>query len=519
MKIMKKISAVLLSLCLCVPCFSLVAHAADGRISFTDPKTAVGEMVEVRCAVRSTGGNIGDVELELEYDSEYLRFKSGDGLEDNDGTLSYSGNGGSAEVSFTMEFQALKEGETKISVASSSVSNAEGVTWTFDEGSSTVKIAEGDPSLIEEEDEKEEGGDEGTSEGSAGDKDIEVDGVSYTLTDEFADADIPAGYSKTTVSLDGEDRQMVENKNNGAVLGYLRDKDNKGEFFLYSAEDAAFFPYAEISISDTTSIVILSDTSKVKFPKTYQEAKLTLNEKEFPVWQDSTKEDMYVLYAMGSSGEAGYYQYDAAENTYQRMDAPEGETSGKTKGKSAGFGKFQNFVDKHFVMMVLVTGLGMIALIIVVITLAVKLHHRNTELDDLYDEYGIEDEDDDEEEYKEPPVEEKKGLFGKRRRDEDEDDFEDEFEDDFEDEFEEDFREPNQLRGYDEDKFATVDMPESLFEEESLNEFDDDVFSGFDQREELTIDDLDDLLGETPKKKRGRIENEDTFKVDFIDLD
>ena len=46
MKILKKISIILLSLCLCVPCFSMVAEAADGRISFTDPETAVGEMVE-----------------------------------------------------------------------------------------------------------------------------------------------------------------------------------------------------------------------------------------------------------------------------------------------------------------------------------------------------------------------------------------------------------------------------------------------------------------------------------------
>ena len=33
MKLMKKISAILLTLCLCIPCFSMVAHAADGKIS------------------------------------------------------------------------------------------------------------------------------------------------------------------------------------------------------------------------------------------------------------------------------------------------------------------------------------------------------------------------------------------------------------------------------------------------------------------------------------------------------
>ncbi len=519
MKIMKKISAVLLSLCLCVPCFSLVAHAADGRISFTDPETAVGEMVEVRCVFRSTGGNIGDVEIELEYDSEYLRFKSGDGVEDNDGTLSYSGSGDSSEVSFTMEFQALQEGETKIEVASSSVSDPDGATWTFDEGNSTVKIAEGDPSLIEEEEGDEESADEEeSSEGNAGDKEVEVDGVSYTLTDEFAEADIPAGYSKTTVSLDGEDRRMVKNENNGAVLGYLLDKENAGDFFLYNEEEASFSPYAEIPVSDTTSIVVLSDTSKVKLPKTYQEAKLTINEKEFPVWQDSTKEDMYVLYAMGSGGEAGYYQYDAAENTYQRMELPTAEKSGEKTNKSSGLGKLQSFIDKNLVVMVLVTGLGMIVLIVVLVTLAIKLHHRNTELDDLYDEYGIDDEEDDdyEDDYREPTVKEKKGMFGKRRREEEFDE-----ENDFEeyDDYEEEYEEADDFETFDEDKFDTVDMAAPLFEEESLGEVDEDVFSGFNQREELTIDDLDDLLGDTPKKKRGHIDPDDTFKVDFIDLD
>ena len=116
MKLMKKISAIVLSLCLCIPCFSLVAHAADGKISFTDPETAVGEMVEVKCVLRSSGSSMGDVEVQLAFDSEYLSFQSGDGVEAADGSLTYKGDGGSSEVSFTMTFQALKEGETKITI-------------------------------------------------------------------------------------------------------------------------------------------------------------------------------------------------------------------------------------------------------------------------------------------------------------------------------------------------------------------------------------------------------------------
>ena len=86
-----------------------------------------------------------------------------------------------------------------------------------------------------------------------------------------------------------------------------------------------------------------------------------------------------------------------------------------------------------------------------------------------------------------------------------EDAYEDAYdEDDFEDEYD----------AYDEDEFGEI-----TYEEDYYGNLDKNVFAGYTPREELTIDDLDDLLGETPKKKRGHMEDDDTFKVDFIDLD
>lgn len=498
MKLMKKISAIVLSLCLCIPCFSMVAHAADGKISFTDPETAVGEMVEVKCVLRSASGSMGNIEIQLAYDSEYLSFQSGDGVEAADGNLTYKGDGGASEVSFTMTFQALKEGESKITINSASVTSGNGDDLTLTEGQSTVKIAEGDPSKITQK--------ETTSTG-AGDKEVEVNGEKYTLSDAFAEADIPSGYSKTTVALDGEDRQMVSNESGAVTLAYLVDSENKGDFFLYNPENATFSPYEEMAISDTTSIIVLSDTSKVKLPKQYQEAKLTLNEKEFPVWQDSSKENTYIIYAMNNNGETGYYQYDSNENTYQRTNI-ETDDGKQTKKQTGILGKIQNFIEKHLPLIVLVGGLGAILILVVLIVLGVKLHNRNAELDELYDEYGIDEEEEDEEEPVESKPSKKGGLFGKRSREEDE--FETYEEDDLEyDEYEED--------GFEyEDDFDQEDR----FDTASFSDFseDEDVFAGYDRRDELTVDDLDDLLGEQPKR-RGHIEEDDAFKVDFIDLD
>lgn len=492
MKILKKISVLIMTVCLCLGSFSMVAFAADGRISFTDPETAVGEMVEVKCVVRTEGETLGNMEVSLSYDTTYLRYDSGDNVsDDGNGTLKFTGTGSSTEGSFNVTFQALKEGSTQITVASEKVESSAGTTLSLDHGNSTVQIAEGDPSKITDTTSE-------TSSTAAGDKQVEVDGATYTLTDTFADADIPSGYSRTTVSLDGEDRQMVTNEGNTVYLAYLKDADQVGEFFLYDSDDATFAPYEEVAISDQASIIILSETSEVNLPDTYVEAKLTLNGKEFPVWQDSDNVGYYVLYALNNNGEKGYYQYDSEENTYQRFQAPEGS---QDEGKELpGFvKKLISLIESSYMLLfIFAAALALVALIIIIV-LATKLRHRNLELDDLYDEYGIDLEDEAEEE---PKKSKKKSAAVKggpavrkpaetAQIDLDEDDF-----DDFDEYDEEEF-----------DDYGAAD------EDDLEDDFE------FDNEEDVLIDDLDELLSEQPKKKRGHMEEDDTFKVDFIDLD
>ena len=519
MKIMKKISAVLLALCLCATCFSMTAYAADGRISFTDPETKVGDMVDVKCVVKSTSGNLGNVEVKLKYDAAYLRFDSGDGVTaDSDGALTYKGNGGSAEASFTMKFQALQEGSTKVEITGATISDSSGASLTLNQGNSSVKIGAGDPSKITQT----------TSAASAGDVDVEVNGQSYKLTDNFADADIPAGYSRTQVPLDGSDRQMVVNESGTIYLGYLMDSNNLGDFFIYNQEDATFAPYEEVSISDTTSIVILSDTSKVNLPKTYKEAKLTLNDKEFPVWQDTEHDGYYVLYAMNNNGETGYYQYDTAENTYQRFEASAADDS-EDKADNSLMGKIRKFLDKHLQLLVLVVGLGGILILIILIVLAVKLRNRNLELDDLYDEYGI---DLDEEEPVEPVSKKNKaakdksskGKGKKKKYDEDDfDDYEDDFDDDYDDfdDYEDEYEDDEDT--YDEDMFQTASFDveeDDVFSDKNLRKYDTKSYQDSLPISDMTDgDDLDDLLNSFSEHKKGHAEEDDAFKVDFIDLD
>lgn len=518
MKLMKKFSAILLSLCLLVPCFSMVVSAepTDGRISFTDPETAVGEYVEIRCVLRSTSGNMGDISVDLSYDESYLRFDSGDGVESSgSGALVCTASEDSAEVTFLAKFQALQEGTTKVEITGATVSDVNGNTLSLSQGNSTVKIAEGDPSKIEDT--------EPVSE--AEDIQVDVNGVLYTLTDEFADADIPNGYARTQRTLDGEERQMVENESGNVCLGYLKDEEGTGDFFLYNEENATFSPYAEISISDITSIIVLNDTSAVSLPDKYSEAKLSLNDKEFPVWQDTEKEGIYVIYAMNSAGETGYYQYDSVEGTYQRFEpVTEGnEEEEAVADTSTILGKIQSFIEGHMSLAILVVGIGGILGLLILIILAVKLHNRNAELDELYDEYGI-DLEEEEPVKKETKKETKKEK--RQKKEEPEEDFEEDFEEEIlEEDFEEDFEEEILEDNFEEEVFEAVEFEAEDFEDyreaevsADKNDFAEE-FTGFTERMDFTIDDLDELLGEKTEKKQGHVEDDDTFKIDFIDLD
>lgn len=531
MKFAKKISAVLLILCLSISYCSIVAYAADGSITFTDPETAVGEMVDITCVVRSLGEAFGDVEIGLKYDSAALRFDSGEGVTSaGDGALTYRGNGGAAEESFTMTFQALAEGSAKVTVSSVSATTGYGAELALEEGDSTVTIAEGDPSKITA---------QGAAAPSAGDIQVEVNGVSYTLTDSFGDMEIPEGYTRTSVTLEGQARQMVVNSNGTIYLGYLIDGANVGDFFVYNEKNATFSPYEEISISDTTSIIVLSDVSKVKLPETYQETTLTLNGNVFPVWQNMEKDRYYIFYAMNNSGDTGYYQYDSYEDTYQRVEIT-AEAAKEEKEDSKIVGKVREFLDGHLKLALYLLGALAFIIFIFIIVLAVKLRNRNLELDDLYDEYGI---DMDEEEPKKPAVKDKKTKSGgglKTGRHKYEDNFFDDDDDDFdEDDFEEedfdedDFEEAPPVRrrlkktAFDEDDFEEEDLDEDDFQEE------DDIFSDknikkYDTkaiRRGMHISELDDtdglgeLMEDLSMGDPGHQEKDDAFNVDIVDLD
>ena len=195
----------------------------------------------------------------------------------------------------------------------------------------------------------------------------------------------------------------------------------------------------------------------MNLPDTYQQVELTVQEQQYPAWSDPMAPRYYVLNALNvRTGETHLYQYDTDDGTYQYFIAPDQEEE-----SVAGLpipGKVGEVINNHlsiFFAVMLVLGL---ILFILMIMFAVKLVHRNQELDDLYDEYDIpfDDEDDDDQKSQKKPQD-------KASDDYDDDDSDDSYDDD---DYDDDYDDDDYDDDYDEDEGSTTQISDKKRPEE-----------------------------------------------------
>lgn len=510
MKKMKKLLTLLLVSCVLCMNLSITSHAASAELRFNDPETSVGAEVEITATFTATYP-VQSMDATLSYDTDKLKFISGSQVTDNNGTLSITGGNGSDVVSVTMTFQALEEGTTVINVTSSKGVDTDGDSIDIVNGTSTIEIGPGDPSLIK------------SDKPAAGTLSVDVDGVSYTLVEDFSDLVIPEGFERSELELDGGTHTVVKQTTSEIKLAYLQPEEGDADFFLYNSDDATFSPFEQVGLGTGRYLILLDDVSGVKVPADYVETTITMSgsNKTFPAWQSTSEPDYYLVYGLNSDGTEGLYTYDTVDGTYQRLQnsALAGEDDEEVGGKLTNklLSKLGGLTDLLIVVVVAVVLLLLILLIII----ATKLRHRNLELDDLYDEYGIDLEEEEE------PVKETRADKKARKKEE---------------------KKAKKNKKYDDDLYAFDDDDEyddyddSDYEEyESEDEYEDDyeeAFSDYDAsdfEDESEIDDLDAMLNarvkkrpernpmvsvKEPKKKQiGHSDPCDTFKMDLIDLD
>ena len=378
MKLMKKLATLMLAVCLLVPCFSILTHAADGKIMFTDPSTKTGETVEIKGVVERTSGNFGKMEITMSYDTSMLQFQSGNNVtETSAGTLTYSYDAtpvNNPRVEFVMKFMALKEGNTTLKITNAAIKNVSGTVLNYTKGSSAIKIAKGTnvPTV---------------TPSTTTDVVVEVNGEEYKIANGVPQNEIPEGYQAAKLEYDLNNYDVLYSEDSKLYLAYLVGSDNVGKLFMYVDEDATFAPYEAVKISDDVTIALLSRVEDIILPAQYKETEIVLNDSKFPGWQDSSNPEFCIVYAINNNGEKSLYRMDTVEMTYQRFEAPEVVIE---ELRNPVIAKISDLLQNHLDYVVLGTGLGFLLFIVVIVVLSVKLYNRNAELDEIYEEYGIE---------------------------------------------------------------------------------------------------------------------------------
>lgn len=568
MRKIKKLVVTFLAICLMCPGLSVITEAATAELRFADPSTTVGAEVEVKTKLSSVS-SLQSMEATLTYDKSELKFISGDNATAKDGTIKISWTGTGTTAEFNLKFQALKEGTSNIEVSSATGTATDGSTLEITQGSSAVTIGAGDPSLIKDDTEDQS---EDSKTTVADGPVVKVNSKKYVIGNEFSEELIPDGFKKGEMTFEGSKYTVITQEASGINAMYLTEKSSgDSDFFLYNSDDGSFSPFEEVEIAKDRYIIPLMNDGKLKLSSRYQKTTLTLNGKEFDTWQDTKDAEYYIVYALNSDGEKTTYRYDTTDGTYQKY-SPEsqGTTSGNKNNGKGLWGKILNFVEEFLdIVVIIAIALFLLVLLMFIVT-AIKLRHRDLELDDLYDEYGI-DMDEEEAVLKEKKKEEKKEEKAKKaskkvkkkpeKKYYDEDEFEGyDDEDDFDDEdpwITENIakamdtsnmkskksskkKKPSKgVRALDETGPA-IRKPVKKINLEDTNDFeaftplDEEAFDNFEgyysEDDDYDLfgagcDDDDlfdataDLLSNHPEKRRSHAEMDDTFKMDVIDLD
>ena len=568
MRKIKKLVVTFLAICLMCPGLSVITEAATAELRFADPSTTVGAEVEVKTKLSSVS-SLQSMEATLTYDKSELKFISGDNATAKDGTIKISWTGTGTTAEFNLKFQALKEGTSNIEVSSATGTATDGSTLEITQGSSAVTIGAGDPSLIKEDTEDQS---ENSKTAAADGPVVKVNGKKYVVGSEFSEELIPDGFKKGEMTFEGSKYTVITQEASGINAMYLTEKSSgDSDFFLYNSDDGSFSPFEEVEIAKDRYIIPLMNDGKLKLSSRYQKTTLTLNGKEFDTWQDTKDAEYYIVYALNSDGEKTTYRYDTTDGTYQKY-SPEsqGTTSGNKNNGKGLWGKILNFVEEFLdIVVIIAIALFLLVLLMFIVT-AIKLRHRDLELDDLYDEYGI-DMDEEEvvlkEKKKEAKKEEKAKKASKKVKKKpakkyyDEDEFEGyDDEDDFDDEdpwiteniakamdtsnmkskkSSKKKKSSKGVRALDETGPA-IRKPVKKINLEDTNDFeaftplDEEAFDNFEgyysedddydlfgagYDDDDLFDATADLLSNHPEKRRSHAEMDDTFKMDVIDLD
>lgn len=263
--------------------------------------------------------------------------------------------------------------------------------------------------------------------------DVVINNTTYHIADNFTEEQIPADFTEATVHFRGtECRGLTFNK--GTISLIYLETDNvdatTGRFFIYDETRDVVYDFMKFTAGESSYVIPLLAPLDSVLPESYVQVSLQMPENtvmtayQLPVEDGEEASDFYIFYGVNQDGTEGWYQYDAAEGTYQRVNGNITETADSSSDDLAALQSEYDELSKKYkdaksFSRNMIAVLIFVLAIAVVIILNIMLFGRKKKgKDELLEDDNVEledaeyDEDIDEDEVEDTETD-KKPLFGK----------------------------------------------------------------------------------------------------------
>lgn len=166
--------------------------------------------------------------------------------------------------------------------------------------------------------------------------DVVINNTTYHIADNFTEEQIPSDFTEATVNFRGaECRGLTFNK--GTISLIYLETDNvdatTGRFFIYDETRDVVYDFMKFTAGESSYAIPLLAPLDSVLPESYVQVSLQMPENtvmtayQFPAEDGEEASDFYIFYGVNQDGTEGWYQYDAAEGTYQRVNGNITETA------------------------------------------------------------------------------------------------------------------------------------------------------------------------------------------------
>ena len=276
--------------------------------------------------------------------------------------------------------------------------------------------------------------------------DVVINNTTYHIADNFTEEQIPADFTEATVNFRGTECRGLTFDKGTISLIYL-ETDNvdatTGRFFIYDETRDVVYDFMKFTAGESSYVIPLLAPLDSVLPESYVQVSLQMPENtvmtayQLPVEDGEEASDFYIFYGVNQDGTEGWYQYDAAEGTYQRVNGNITETADSSSDDLAALQSQYDELSKKYkdaksfsrnMIAVLIFVLAIAVVIILNIVLFGRKKKGKDELSEDNDPELDEPENEDDEANEETETEKKPFLgkfhgFRKKEKDEDEDDY------------------------------------------------------------------------------------------------